>query len=887
MKDGKQRAKHDTSVPSGRGTYAKQACSHCRKRKSKCDGRTPVCGPCEKAGRASECTWGKETAKKARTQQHFESLENYIRALEAKVKDLQADLENCRRNHGGPSPAASSDAARDPSLPRPDSVEVDISTDGGNTSSSNSDSDIDTLISPTKHLLLQDTDLEFHGPTSVWRLGAQRSSPATTDAKGSASPEPSHTVPSAYFDWSRHLPHDVPLTRAEHDRILDIMLKFCQCWSLRIIPELFLRDMHRALSLPPTATPPRAAHYSPMLHNAALALATAFTDDPAVKDIRCRRMFASKAKSYIEPDAQKPTIALVTGLGTLALFHSTCGEQSLGYLYFGMAGRVSQALGLKTDCSSWVKSGLITEADMYDRNWAYWSIYSQDILWSLYVGRECSLVPHKKERQFPVPYVGSEIDNNAWFWAPSKMPPQPSYIVRTFAASCDLMVISRRIFDFLNSLGTGSKREGALQIVSELDIQLNNWKDSLAPEVDLTAASRPNALPHRLMLHLAYWWTLLLLHRPFYRRTKSAGSGPEIDHVKLCNRASDNIMLLLGIWHEKYTLRYLPITLMQVIYCAGTSFILSAVQATSGPRLGRVALTTALSQAEQCIRYLLIAGKSFECANEVANILSNLLHEQLRPRLLMRTLEPKDILPRSASQESPPKVEYSQYPGVAGPSNGVSSSEAAADAQSLATTITNLDALHDQCRFTLIGNSSYSPDWNPREGVTVFPLSQQASTSTSSPVSALYNPHFPMTSDGLSRIPEDVDMEFGLGGMDMSMMSGQPLSNRPYMSFGLPEFAGLPPGTGYPDVDAPPFNPNTQMHQQQRQASSASQVLPQAQPQVQAQARAQGQSAPLHLDFSADELAMMDQIMRQQFNQQGMNVNFGMQAQQPRFDPLQ
>ena len=65
--------------------------------------------------------------------------------------------------------------------------------------------------------------------------------------------------------------------------------------------------------------------------------------------------------------------------------------------------------------------------------------------------------------------------------------------------------------------------------------------------------------------------------------------------AQLCNRASDNIMLLLGIWHEKYSLRYMPITLMQVIYCAGTSFILSAVQATSGPRLGRVALTTALS----------------------------------------------------------------------------------------------------------------------------------------------------------------------------------------------------------------------------------------------------------------------------------------------------
>lgn len=69
-------------------------------------------------------------------------------------------------------------------------------------------------------------------------------------------------------------------------------------------------------------------------------------------------------------------------------------------------------------------------------------------------------------------------------------------------------------------------------------IQLNDWKDSLAPEVDLTAASRPTALPHRLMLHASYWWLFILLHRPFYRRAKSASSGgPEIDHVKVSNNS--------------------------------------------------------------------------------------------------------------------------------------------------------------------------------------------------------------------------------------------------------------------------------------------------------------------------------------------------------------
>ena len=54
-------------------------------------------------------------------------------------------------------------------------------------------------------------------------------------------------------------------------------------------------------------------------------------------------------------------------------------------------------------------------------------------------------------------------------------------------------------------------------------------------------------------------------------------------------------MNILGIWDDKFSLRYVPITLVQVVFCAGTAFVLSAVQATSGPRLGRVTLSTAVT----------------------------------------------------------------------------------------------------------------------------------------------------------------------------------------------------------------------------------------------------------------------------------------------------
>jgi hypothetical protein len=133
------------------------------------------------------------------------------------------------------------------------------------------------------------------------------------------------------------------------------------------------------------------------------------------------------------------------------------------------------------------------------------------------------------------------------------------------------------------------------------------------------------------MLHLAYWQLFILLHRPFYRRTRpSTGSENDVDHVALCDTAAQKIMELIDTWKSLYTLRYVPITFIQVVFSAGTIFLLSAIQATSRSR----PIEDLLSQAEQCSRYLHDTGRSWHCANRVATILSSLLQEQLKPKLL-------------------------------------------------------------------------------------------------------------------------------------------------------------------------------------------------------------------------------------------------------------
>ncbi|EDR01153.1 uncharacterized protein LACBIDRAFT_312485 [Laccaria bicolor S238N-H82] len=637
-----------------RGPYSAQACNICRRKKTKCDNQRPVCGHCFKSGREAECSWAREPiVRKARTEALFESMQKNIEALREYANHLEKLLDKCCREHGGDIDTSylrlrPTDAMWDMADHIPERIE-----ETGAGSDSENESPVRELCIPTRNLNLEEGGfLLAHGNTAVFRFvqvplpveGPSRfpaiaENPDATYILLADGVDDSHYNPN--FDWSRHLPSNVLLDRRSHDKALDLLFKFFTSWCLRIVPALFLRDMYRALAVPRSHTPPKTPHYSPMLHNALVALGTAFLDDPNIRDLKSRRCFADTAKCYLEVECQKPQLSVVHALDFLAAFHASQGDQTLGFLYFGMSARMGQALGLGVDCSDWVKLGLIDETERLDRNWAHWTTFSQDVCWSLYVGRDfCVTSPLNSS--VPVPFVDTDLDEMPWSHPPAGIPPQANNISKTFAVTCELLMIARRIMDVVFRLQTWTC---LLLTVFFISIKLNTWKSSLSPEVDISIASRSTATPHRLMLHLTYWWLFILLHRPFFhRRAKLIRStDKEIDHVKLCKRAAKNIMELLATWRSLYTLRYTPITLAQAVFSAGTVYLLWGVQATSGTRLARNELETALDQQKLCHQYLVEIGKSWQCATNIAGILKNLMQEQLKPVLERRQLVPRVV----------------------------------------------------------------------------------------------------------------------------------------------------------------------------------------------------------------------------------------------------
>jgi hypothetical protein len=110
---------------------------------------------------------------------------------------------------------------------------------------------------------------------------------------------------------------------------------------------------------------------------------------------------------------------------------------------------------------------------------------------------------------------------------------------------------------------------------------------------------------------------------------------------QVCNKAAENIMDLLGVYRKLYSLRYVPVTIIQVIFSAGTVSLLSAVHATSGLRLAQRSLSDSIAQVQLCMQYLGEIGHSWNCANNIAEILDNLLRERLKPGLEMKSIGPK------------------------------------------------------------------------------------------------------------------------------------------------------------------------------------------------------------------------------------------------------
>ncbi|KAJ7268225.1 hypothetical protein B0H12DRAFT_1097560 [Mycena haematopus] len=619
--------------PRSRKPYAIQACAICRAKKSKCDGAKPVCGSCAASGRDVECSWTQDAAPKKLTPAHFEALRKRNDSLQAYVDLLEERLARCTCQD------TSSHLQFRPQRPE------DQGGEGGGDSASYA---LDSEEEITQELTVHTQRLKLDDPSDDPLLhGGFFRVDNNPQNKAARIPQVPEVTAASYVlqvdgvdisqsgpdvDWSRYLPPEITMSKREHDKIFDLQFKFHS--MLGIMPSLFLRDMYRALRVPRSQEPPTTIHYSPMLHNALLSVAAAFSDNPYLRDPKTRLRFAQTAEAYF--DVKKPDSNTVNALTFIAAFYIDYGERIPAELYFAMSTRLCTTLGLGLDVKQWVEAGIITRDEMHRRNWAYWSVFSRDAIWCLYWGRDLTAPPGNT----PMPFVDPDVDLVPWYHAPTKIPPQPTYLTSILFETSALTKIACQISDVVNNVRP-SARPNAVRIadrVTKIDVELNNWKSRLPAHLDITPINRASSTPQRLTLNISYWWCFIALHRPFFnpRTQPIQQSDPDIDHIKLCTRAAENVLELIETWSSLYTLRLISAKMAAVIFSAGTVFFLRALQATGSSRIAQGVLNTALTQVETCTRYLHEIGNTWPSAMRTGDLLQAILNDKLKPVITRR-----------------------------------------------------------------------------------------------------------------------------------------------------------------------------------------------------------------------------------------------------------
>lgn len=323
------------------------------------------------------------------------------------------------------------------------------------------------------------------------------------------------------------------------------------------------------------------------------------------------------------------------------------------------------------------------------------------------------------------------------------------------------------------------------------------------------------------------------------------------------------MMLLLGIWHNNYNLRYVSTTHVQFTFSAGTVFVLSAIQAISGPRLGRVTLASSLSQVETCLEYLAIIGQSWETAECAREILHNFFDETLKPRLVLRggdanlKFELQDVdrrararanssasIPIKRASSADADVEAQRFPASmrTGP---LSPSATAAASMAATPSMNELQYFPGSPTVSTLGWPILTgpPAKSPAE---FFAHSGDVPSPTIDHVSFSHHSH-PAHHSGAGTGDMDLDVGYSFPGMGLNGSSGNAFRHHhgghqhqhhhhhhhhhsevvtaDIMAFGVPEL-----GVSYA------FDPHV--------------------------------PGTVALDFSAEELAIMDQIVRQQQQQQ-------------------
>ncbi|KAG8695911.1 hypothetical protein FRC08_007473 [Ceratobasidium sp. 394] len=104
-----------------------------------------------------------------------------------------------------------------------------------------------------------------------------------------------------------------------------------------------------------------------------------------------------------------------------------------------------------------------------------------------------------------------------------------------------------------------------------LHSRLDTWINELPTEILISSHSSPTMFPHTIITNMAYWWLVLQRHSASYQQPMKGNLLPINDSrpfgetsKALCDRAAQEIMLLVDLYKRWHGLQFFPRNMVHV-----------------------------------------------------------------------------------------------------------------------------------------------------------------------------------------------------------------------------------------------------------------------------------------------------------------------------------
>ncbi|KAG6909434.1 hypothetical protein DXG01_000588 [Tephrocybe rancida] len=401
------------------------------------------------------------------------------------------------------------------------------------------------------HLLGNKERVDGRNEGGIWRFPKARvwpplqssSSHTATDDDEYANQLPDHFVQEHLLDlYFKHVHTNLP------------------CIHKRTFLSAFRADqVESPESLPPASPLNRPQRVPTLLLFAMFAIASRYAEDTP-KPPNSSTMweagdeYLNQAKAILDASYAASRPSTCQALLLMGYREVGIGAMAQAWTYIGMAIRMAQDLGMHRSADGWARAELggklFGDWELQERKRIWYTCVIMDVYVSTYIGRPLMIF----ERDFDTPMPNDDDPEELEDWTPSTIPENTEMPAPASPATANhipriltcprLAGILGMIVQAIYAVRPALSRHSEAQFLEGL---LDKWYIGLPENLryDIGSPKRPTPPPHVLTLHMQYWCTVLLLHRPFSQEIDDETRGLTEKSYELCAGAANHITTIV------------------------------------------------------------------------------------------------------------------------------------------------------------------------------------------------------------------------------------------------------------------------------------------------------------------------------------------------------